>query len=441
MKRMGAIFLSIALALSLGACAPADTPGESGGPSGLPEQSEAPMGEAATPLKAVSYPQAIGFEDYETKQKVREDNPVSEETMEAMSRFSYRTAAALLEGTKNENYSPLSLYLALALCSTGAKGSTQAEILALLGAEDAAALAEQCGNFYRQFYADNEVTKRQLANSVWMDRNTQLKTDFYERAAKQFYAEAYQADFSDPATGKAIGTWIAKHTNGTLTPEIAIDPQDILQMINTVYFYDQWVDKFDETQTKADVFHGAKGDETIDFLNQTFASHGFFKGDGFTRSSLGLKGGGEMIFVLPDEGTKVQTLLETPEKLQSALEGGESTPGKVIWSIPKFSFDAKYGCKDMLEKLGVKAAFVEDADFSALTDGVAYVSDVVQETHIGINEKGVEASAFTQISYAGSAMPLGEAEMVLNRPFLYGIVQDGVLLFVGVYQGEMSQGT
>ena len=58
-----------------------------------------------------------------------------------------------------------------------------------------------------------------------------------------------------------------------------------------------------------------------------------------------------------------------------------------------------------------------------------------QETCIGIDENGVEASAFTKIDYAGAAMPEGRAEMILNRPFLYGIASsEGSLLFAGIFE-------
>ena len=52
---------------------------------------------------------------------------------------------------------------------------------------------------------------------------------------------------------------------------------------------------------------------------------------------------------------------------------------------------------------------------------------------IGIDENGVEASSFTLINLDGSAMSDNEEEMILNRPFLYGITTpDGSLLFVGI---------
>lgn len=88
---------------------------------------------------------------------------------------------------------------------------------------------------------------------------------------------------------------------------------------------------------------------------------------------------------------------------------------------------------DVLKNLGVSSAFTPDADFTGITDHMAYVTGVLQETHIAIDKDGVEASAFTQIDYEGSAMPEGRADMILNRPFIYGITaQNGSLLFVGV---------
>jgi serpin B len=83
--------------------------------------------------------------------------------------------------------------------------------------------------------------------------------------------------------------------------------------------------------------------------------------------------------------------------------------------------------------LNIHSAFRRDADFSGITDGIAFISGIKQETCISIDENGVEASAFTNIAYAGSAMPEDNAEMILNRPFIYGIIAPrGTLLFIGV---------
>jgi serine protease inhibitor len=95
---------------------------------------------------------------------------------------------------------------------------------------------------------------------------------------------------------------------------------------------------------------------------------------------------------------------------------------------------------DALKALGISSAFsLESADFSGMTDAPAFISGVKQETHISIDENGVEASAFTEIAYAGAAMPEDQAEMILDRPFIYGITAgNGTLLFVGVCMDPAS---
>ncbi len=91
--------------------------------------------------------------------------------------------------------------------------------------------------------------------------------------------------------------------------------------------------------------------------------------------------------------------------------------------------------KEMLQTLGLNEAFGESADFSGISDQKPLgLSDVAQEVHIGIDENGVEAAAFTEILWAGAALPQGRAEMILNRPFLYAVKNKGQILFVGICQ-------
>ena len=103
---------------------------------------------------------------------------------------------------------------------------------------------------------------------------------------------------------KATAKWVFDNTNGTLNPSFEFDRDQDLGIINTIYFYDQWIDRFNKDKTAFDVFHLSNGDEVkTEFMNQTFGSAGLPRGDGFTRSSLGLKNAGRMIFIpLPDEG-------------------------------------------------------------------------------------------------------------------------------------------
>jgi len=149
------------------------------------------------------------------------------------------------------------------------------------------------------------------------------------------------------------------------------------------------------------------------------------------------------MFILPDKDVSVNELLSTPEKIAMILNdsGKGSKNGKVIFQIPKFSFGNSLDLKDILKSMGVKSAFKPDADFSGITEGMAYISNIKQETHIAIDEKGVEAAAFTQVDYCG-AMPPNEnvAEMILDRPFIFAIKSyDDTILFIGVVNNPLDK--
>lgn len=63
------------------------------------------------------------------------------------------------------------------------------------------------------------------------------------------------------------------------------------------------------------------------------------------------------------------------------------------------------------------------------------VSSVLQDTHLALDEAGVEAAAYTAIGIEKMAlMPDAEpVEFKLDRPFFYTLVSpDGNILFAGV---------
>ena len=67
-----------------------------------------------------------------------------------------------------------------------------------------------------------------------------------------------------------------------------------------------------------------------------------------------------------------------------------------------------------------------------------YISQVIHATKIEVNEKGTEAAAATVVAAeSGAAAPPQEGiTLILDRPFLYGIVDlyTGVPLFLGTYE-------
>lgn len=396
-------------------------------------------------LANVVFPKAYAFDDIDTKRAVIDSNPVDDDFLNALNEFSYNTAPQIfVDSSGNKNYSPVSLYYALAMVATGAEGETANELLSLLGVSDQTTLSMQSGNLYRQLYTDNKVGKLKIANSLWMNNDIDWKKDFVENAAEHFYASSFSMDFSDKKTRQSMAKWISDHTNSTLKPEIEISPDQIFTILNTVYFYDEWIDRFNKSKTAEDNFYLSNG-TTVNssFMNKSYTSAGFTKDRSFTRSSLNFKNGSRMVFILPDEGISPQEFLSTPEKIKAAFEGEDENYGEVVWQIPKFSFSAKLDLVDTLKNLGVSSAFEGNANFSGITNQMAFISHIRQETYIGIDENGVEASAFTEIGLAGAGQPEEQkdrADMILNRPFIYGITApNGTLLFIGICENPIAE--
>jgi serpin B len=388
-------------------------------------------------VKDPVYPESIAFDDYDGSHKVRRENQLDESFEKALENFSYTSASKLLSGkTENISYSPISLYMALSIAGTGAQGVTQDEIFSTLGTSgmDKDYLSEQNSKLFRLLYSDNEIGKLKIANSLWLHKNTAFEDEFIDNTVQSFYASLYNVDFSDKNTSKLMSNWISENTKGVLSPQIEIDKEQIMSIMNTVYFKDEWIGRFNENETKTDTFYLTDGSEIkCDFMNSTYSTHGFTKGEGFTAASLGLKNSSSMTFVLPDKGISIDSLLATPEKTASLFNNENSITGEVIFQIPKFTYGSSIDLSDTLQSMGVKTAFKSSADFSGITEGTVFISNIKQQTHVAIDEKGVEAAAFTEIIYSGSAPPKDEvAEMILNRPFIFAIESDGKLLFVGV---------
>lgn len=376
-------------------------------------------------------------------QRLRE-NPVADKWLKDLERFSAASASAVLKDAKgNAVFSPYSLYVGLSMAAYGANGANQEELLGLLGngGEGRDYLAAQTGNLLRTLHLDNEIGQLKTANSVWLQQGFPVEQAYKKQLTDSFYASVFETDFHDPASGKQMGKWVAKHTNGLLSPDIKPDPKQVMTLLNTVYFRDQWVDRFDKSKTEPGPFYlEGGGQSTASYMHRTYIVHSYTKGEGFTSSVLALKNGGGVIFVLPDEGTSISSLLSSPDRVTAYFKPSE-TSAKVIFQVPKFSYSSSLPLNDTLQALGMKKAFQSNADFSNITKEQAYISSVRQEARIALDEDGVEAGAYTKLDYAGSAQPKDQIiEMILDRPFLYGIIsRSGVLLFVGVCQDPSAR--
>ena len=351
-------------------------------------------------------------------------------------------SAKLMDGTKNRNLSPISVYLALAMTAEGAKGDTQAAMIKLLGCESLEELRGVCGAMLDHLSTDREDATLVFANSIWLaerDQTLHFGEDFLKTLADTYRSEANAVRFGTEETKKQIADWITEHTRGKIkiSPDaLQFDTETVAVLINTIYLKAGWTDPFYEGATVEGTFFGPDGEQTVRYMTRQNDASRIVKGDGFLRYSFGIYPIGYMTFVLPDEGTPLSALLGSPEKLDALLRGGEAITADVSVKLPKFKFQDKLELNEVLQSLGIGIAFSPGADFTNMVESNAAISRVLQESFIGVDEKGVEAAAYTMVAMNEGAMMLPEdlpkIDFHLTRPFLYVIeAWDGTVLFIG----------
>ena len=385
------------------------------------------------------YPEAPTSD--EERWKVLSENPVDKDFLNAINTFAQRSGAKLL-AKKGGCYSPLSLYYALALVSEGARGQTARELYDLLG-EDADDMGTQCANLYRRLYTENGPSTLLLANSLWLDDEVlgepvRFKEEYLNKAKQDYYASVFKVDFSDKATGEKMGDWVRENTKGMLNFSLEPSDEQMMAILNTVYFKSQWERPFQKADTSKAKFTLANGKKKkIKFMHRK-EEGSYYKGKNYTAAYRTMKSG-RVTFYLPDKGVDVHKLLKQKDLFN--IPASKYKDCDLKWSVPKFKSENKWDLIPSMKKLGVNLAFTNDADFSALTDTPATISAIEQGTRFDMNEKGAEAAAYTYIAVdkATAMMPRKKktVKMNLNRPFLYTLTSnDGVVLFMGIYDGK-----
>lgn len=348
------------------------------------------------------------------------------------------------DNTENSLYSPVNLYMALAMLAEMTHGDSRDQILDLLGRSDMKNVREQSQSLWRQLYRDDGVASLVLGNSLWMNQDFSFKQDTLDILAKNYYASSFRGEFGSDQLNDTLNQWLNQQTGGLLKDQAAnIKTQktnengdaNMLLMLSTVYFRDQWTSEFNERFNQSGTFTTGAGEEVQAEYMTAVRSGSYTAAEGYTASRLSFQQTGSMLFILPDEGKTVDDIINGGV-IQEVLSSGLQSYGEVDWMLPKFDVSCQLDLAESLKSLGVTDVFdMGQSDFSPLTDTpMVYISKAVSATRVKIDEKGCEAASFVEMEMAtGAAMPQGLCEMHLTRPFVFVVTGvENVPLFVGV---------
>jgi len=335
--------------------------------------------------------------------------------------------------------SPLSVSIALGMAWNGANGQTKAEMETTLKMSGQS--AETINSYYKIMQSTlpgiDPTTKLNIANSLWYKTGFPVKSDYLKVNTDYFGAYVKELDFSKAWAVDTINNWCAKKTNNLIKdPLDKINNDDVMFLVNAIYFKGIWRKRFETKNTKEADFTTETGAMTK--VNMMYQKDTFAYAANSYAQFLDMPYGNKaysMTVILPAEGKTTNYVLSqlTAENWNNTINN--MTTKEVEVYMPRFKNKNKFTLNSPLQKMGMNLAFSSLANFRNIAEMNLFISRVIHDTYVEVTEEGTEAAAVTIIGVTMTSMPVPQPTPIfrVNKPFLYVIREKstGVILFIG----------
>lgn len=339
--------------------------------------------------------------------------------------------------------SPLSVSIALGMTRNGAVSET------LEGIEKALFLSGLTDDEINEYYQIMQqslpkvdpTTQLNIANSIWYREGFEVKSDFLNINKKYFDATVRQLDFSKPGAKDSINNWCAKKTDGLIDNILDNIPGDaVMYLVNAVYFKGIWTKKFDKKNTAERNFLAL--DKKNVQVPTMYAKDTFACANTTLADVVELNYGNKafsMILMLPNAQSDANELVAALNTDIYSQILAQLQTEEVELYLPRLAFKTKLLLNDPLKTMGMEKAFEDRNEFSRITDHSIFVSRVLHDTFIELNEEGTRAAAATVVEMREKAM-LNKV-FNFNRPFVFLIREKstGVIVFAGKVGNPANQ--
>lgn len=356
-------------------------------------------------------------------------------------------------GERNLVFSPASIMIAMSMVRAGAVGKTGTEMDLVLHAGETGTNQAQLHRALNALTAalesrsgvvqvDNQDQEIELSitNSLWGQGTITWKTAFLDVLSSEYGAGMRIVDFAGKTeeARQAINRWVSNQTKeriSELLGEGVLTPDIVLTLVNAVYLKAPWLVPFPEAETMEDSFTTVDDTRVSVPMMHTTAEMSYARGDRWQAIEIPYVGGAlAMMLIVPDSGelADVESMLTKGllEEVPTAYREASVTLG-----MPTFETETKVDLREVMATLGMPTAFTPGvADFSAMTsDEELFISFIVHQANITVDEKGTEAAAATAVGMGRSSAPVETVTLQIDRPFLFAIrdVPTGAVLFLG----------
>lgn len=371
----------------------------------------------------------------------------TETDLEALARGNNTFALQLYEKLKAEEgnlfCSPHSISSALAMVYAGAGGATkrQMEQILHLGLS-----GEHLHEAYRQAHQGllSEDKKQGYefisASALWIMKGLSVRREYAKCVKTDYKAQVVEADFTrNPESARrSINAWVEKQSRGKfkdLIGEGVLTSQTRLVLTNAIYFHGLWTSQFTKENTRSATFTLLRNEKiTVPMMQQTAAFNYLESGD-FKALELPYKGSAlSLVIFLPTRYDGLEKLEEslTAENVDKWLN--QMTKKEIYVELPKFKMRSKKDLSKALKSMGLSDLFsAPPADLSGI-DGKQdlFVSALLHEAAVDVNEKGTEAAAATAGTISTTSISQS-AEFKADHPFVFLIrqIKPNNIIFLG----------
>lgn len=339
------------------------------------------------------------------------------------------------ETPTNTFISPLSVSTALAMILNGASDETKQSILNTIdfGGFTPAQVNKAYFDLTALLLSMDRKVKMTIANSVWYKDEYKVHADFSSVIRNFYDGEVRGLDFSDPATKDVINSWVESKTNNRIKDILTnISRDEVMYIINAIYFKGDWTYQFDKTKTYKAAFYGLNN--AVSEVDMMFSKG--VKLDQYATDQLQVLsvpyGNGQFNFTMivpadPNKLTEIANKL-TSEQLDQWIAQSDSLT--VILEMPRFKMNWKKDLLTTLEEMGMAKKGFPKLFETALS---LQISKVIHQSFIDVNEEGSEAAAATVIGVEFTSIPSKPARITIDKPFLFMIREkhSNAILFLG----------
>jgi serpin B len=287
----------------------------------------------------------------------------------------------------------------------------------------------------------SESVELSIANGLWAQRDYPFLQEFLDLVENSYRAKLSHADFqtAHEAVREEINLWVENQTNDKIKDLLkpgVIGALTRLVLVNAIYFKGLWASPFEEAATRDDTFWTAP-DVKVDVPLMTQEDEfGYMEDDQIQVLELPYTGDDlSLVVLLPKTVDGFSDLEDTlsVDGLDTWL--GQLMKGKVQVFLPRFKIAASLSLAETLASMGMPDAFrTPEADFSGM-DGTRslFISAIVHQAFVDVNEEGTEAAAATAAVVGLTAMPAPSPVFRADHPFLFLIRENrsGSILFLG----------